>query len=122
MAINESNGNRLDLFYNRFTKIQEVAIETWKITSNPDELEFHDMGKGIRSPSTVSGYIVFVDHIERFLGYLVKFSRINSNGKWIFLFNFQTFKEVELVFEQAWIRHKMLNILGIVVIGTGALI
>lgn len=118
MTINETNGNRLDLFFNRYKKIQEIAIETWKISSNPDDLEFHDMGKGIRTPSTVSGYIVFVDHIDKFLGYLIKFSKINSNGRWIFLFNLETLKEVEYIFEQAWIRHKMLNILGVLVIGT----
>lgn len=64
------------------------------------------MGNSIRSPSTANGYMVFVDDIELFLGYLLKFSKINSNGKWIFIFKNQPLKKVENVFEQAWNRHK----------------
>lgn len=73
------------------------------------------MGENIRSPSTANGYMVFVDDIKMFLGYLLKFSKINANGKWIFIFKTMPFNKVENVLEQAWIRHKMLNILGVVI-------
>lgn len=117
VSLNETNGNRLDLFFKRFGKNPQIGLETWKIRNDPNEMEFHDMGAGSSYPSTINGYMVFVDHIEIFLGFLLKFSKINSNGKWIFIFDKHSLSDVELSLEQAWIRHRMLNILGIVVIG-----
>lgn len=111
----------MDLFYKRFTKRPQIGLEAWKITNDPNVLEFHDMGTGIINPSTIIGYMVFVDQIDMILGFLLKFSKINSNGNWIFIFNTMSYNEVEFVFEQAWLKLKMLNILGITVIGNNLL-
>lgn len=113
LSLHNEKDHRLDVFHKRIVQNPIIGIEIWKITKNPKILEFHDMGEGIGHPSIIKSYMVFVDLLDTFFGFLLKFSRINSNGKWIFIFDNHTLEQIEYVFEEIWNKHKMLNILGV---------
>lgn len=115
-SLHNDKDHRLDVFHKRIIYNPIIGIEIWKITNNANKLEFHDMGAGIEDPSINKSYMVFVDLMETFFKFLFKFTKINSNGKWIFIFDNHTVEDVTLVFEEAWNKYTMLNILGVLVI------
>lgn len=104
---------KMDDFFEIIHKSREICVESWIINNDISHLEFNHMGEGIDTPSTVTSYLVVINSIEIGFNYLLKFSKFNSVGKWIFIFKDLTIAEVEEFFTRAWENYKMLNFLGI---------
>lgn len=103
----------MDNFFEIIHQTPEICVESWNINNDIYNLEFNHMGKGIDAPSTITSYLVVLDSIEIAFNFLLKFSKLNSVGKWIFIFKDLTNEQVEEFFTRAWMNHKMLNLLGI---------
>lgn len=113
LSILNVNMERMDKFFEIFPKTFEISVEIWYINNDISHLEFNHMGEGIDTPNTITSYLVVLNSIEIGFNYLLKFSKLNSVGKWIFIFKDLTIAQVEEFFTRAWKNYKMLNLLGI---------
>lgn len=75
--------------------------------------KYNDMGDELNLPSDTKSYFVLSTTTELLRSNLHFFSRINANGKWIFVIVNVDPKSVELLLINAWNEHKMANILVI---------
>lgn len=72
---------------------------------------FNDMGDELNVPSTSESYFVLTTSSGLLVENLNLFSRINTNGKWIFTLIRVKLSEVDALLVSAWRDHKMANIL-----------
>lgn len=75
--------------------------------------KYNDMGDELNLPSDTKSYFVLSTTTELLRSNFQFFSRINANGKWIFVIVNVDPKSVELLLINAWNEHKMANILVI---------
>lgn len=74
-------------------------------------LNIHDMGFEINSPSITKGYLFLSRSARRTTKSLGLFSKINTNGRWIFVLSEVEVSEIKPLLIKAWTKYKMLNIL-----------
>lgn len=98
----------------------EICVQSWNINNDVYSMEFNHMGEGIDAPNAITSYLVVINSMEIGFNYLLKFSKLNSVGKWIFIFKELTIVQVEEFFVRAWMDYKMLNLLGIIQNGKGS--
>lgn len=73
------------------------------------------MGNELVSPSTTKGYVVITGSLIILKESVIRFARINTNGKWMmFLIDLEISKAKTLL-KEAWTNYKMINILVILV-------
>lgn len=73
--------------------------------------KIHDMGDELNVPSMTKSYLALSESSEWINLNLNLFSKVNTNGKWIFfLVNFEEDK-AEILLENGFKKHKMMNIL-----------
>lgn len=78
-------------------------------------MKIHDMGDELNIPSMSKSYMVFSESTKWIVWKLNLFSRINTNGKWIFFLTNIEKREAEILLKKAFEKHKMMNILTIYV-------
>lgn len=109
--------NSLTLLKNHDAALQMIqSLVPVKVFDGIDESVvsmFHDMGDEYNSPSTIKSYFVLTDSTEELNQNLKFFSKINTNGKWIFALIGVNSRQVELLLMEAWNVHKMTNILAL---------
>lgn len=113
LSVLNVNMEKMDNFFEIIHKTPEICVESWNINNDISDLEFNHMGKGIDAPSTITSYLVVLNSIEIGFNFLLKFSKLNSIGKWIFIFKDLASEQAEEFFTRAWENHKMINFLGI---------
>lgn len=109
--------NSLKLFNNHGSALQMIqSLVPVKIFDSIDEIivnKFHDMGDEYNSPSTIKSYFVLSTATEVLDQHLKFFSKINTNGKWIFVLIDVNPRLIESLLMEAWNVHKMTNILAL---------
>lgn len=112
------NANRLRENYPNGVLKAIEAILPLLIYDEVDEVlvtKIHDMGDELNLPSMSKSYMVFSESTDWIALKLNLFSRINTNGKWIFFMSHIEKREAEILLKKAFEKHKMLNILTIYV-------
>lgn len=105
----EANDAILEMIHTHLS----VCVESWYISDDMSELEFDHMGEATDAPNAVTSYLVTINSIEIGFKYMLKFSKLNTVEKWIFIFKNANISRVEDFFVKAWSDYKMLNLLGI---------
>lgn len=77
----------------------------------------NDMGDELNLPSTTKSYFSTTADIDLMKKHLPLFAKINTNGKWIFAMINIKLSEIESILVEAWVEHKMANILALMVAG-----
>jgi hypothetical protein len=85
-----------------YTEINDALVE-----------KIHDMGDELNVPSTSKSYFAMASSVDWFYSKLDLLSKVNTNGKWIFLLVNVEKEDVELLAVSSFKNHKMLNILMI---------
>lgn len=74
-------------------------------------MKINDMGNEMNVPSTSKAYFILTTSHDVIKNHLELYSKINTNGKWIFLMIDVEALHVESLLITAWATHKMANIL-----------
>ena len=77
--------------------------------------QINDMGDELVSLSTTKGYVVITGSLIILKGYLTRFARINTNGKWMMFIIDLEIPKAKTFLKDAWTHYKMLNIIVILV-------
>lgn len=97
-------------FLSNLAKIRPVIVYKGLNQSNVDRLS--DMGNEMKQPSTTKSYLSITAYKPHLLNSLKYFSKINTNGKWIFIVAMKS-EDVKDVFIKAWQDYQMSNIMFI---------
>lgn len=98
---------------NKMYQIIELVKPVYVFNSIDETLaeKINDMGNELEVPSTTKSYFVMSENISSLSRNLKLFSRVNTNGQWIFfLMNFQMI-EVHNLLKTAYKNYRMLNLL-----------
>ncbi|CAO1436671.1 unnamed protein product [Diamesa hyperborea] len=73
------------------------------------------MGDELVSPSTTKGYVVITGSLIILNESVIRFARINTNGKWMMFLVDLEISKAKTLLKEAWTNYKMINILVILV-------